>query len=305
MKYLQLIRFQNLLLLAFMQLVIRYLFLTQSYIDLALTDINYLLLVVSTVCIAAGGAVMQHIVNQDDDEIIQPQKRVVGNTISEAAAYNWYIGFTIIGVGLGFYLANVIYKPTFASLFILVATLLYVKATNFNRIPIVGSLISALLTAISILVIALFDVYPATDAANKIRMGEAFGILVDYAVFGFFLVLLFEIFSTLKSKQNDEMLGNTTLATRLGITKTKIITGLFTAVLIALILYYCKVFLFELTLVLYYTLLTLVGPLLFFGLKLIGSSTLNEFKILERTLYFVMVFSILSIAVIVYNLKYA
>lgn len=305
MKYLQLIRFQNLLLLAFMQLVIRYLFLTQSYIDLALTDINYLLLIVSTVCIAAGGAVMQHIVNQDDDEIIQPRKRVVGNTISEAAAYNWYIGFTIIGVGLGFYLANVIYKPTFASLFILVATLLYVKATNFNRNPIVGSLISALLTAISILVIALFDVYPATDAANKIRMGEAFGILVDYAVFGFFLVLLFEIFSTLKNKQNDEMLGNTTLATRLGITKTKIITGVFTAVLIALILYYCKVFLFELTLVLYYTLLTLVGPLLFFGLKLIGSSTLNEFKILERTLYFVMVFSILSIAVIVYNLKHA
>lgn len=305
MKYLQLIQFKNLLLLAFLQLVIRYLFLTQSYIDLALTDINYLLLVVSTVCIAAGGAIMQHIINQDDDEIMQPQKRDVGNTISEAAAYNWYIGFTIIGVGLGFYLANVIYKPTFASLFILVATLLYVKATNFNRTPIVGSLISALLTAISILVIALFDVYPATDAANKIRMGEAFGILVDYAVFGFFLVLLFELFSTLKNKEKDEMLGNTTLATRLGITKTKIITGIFTAVLIALILYYCKVHLFELTLLLYYTLLTLVGPLLFFGLKLIGSSTLNEFKILERTLYFVMVFSILSIAVIVYNLKHA
>lgn len=305
MKYLQLIRFQNLLLLAFMQLVIRYLFLTQSYIDLALTDINYLLLIVSTVCIAAGGAVMQHIVNQEDDEIIQPLKRVVGNTITEAAAYNWYIGLTIIGMGLGFYLANVIYKPTFASLFILVATLLYVKATNFNRIPIVGSLISALLTAISILVIALFDVYPATDATNKVRMGEAFGILVDYAVFGFFLVLLFEIFSTLKNKQNDEMLGNTTFATRLGITKTKIITGIFIAVLIVLIMYYCKVFLFELTLVLYYTLLTLIGPLLFFGLKLIGSNTPKEFKILERTLYFVMVFSILSIAVIVYNLKHA
>jgi len=305
MKYFQLIRFQNLLLLAFMQLVIRYLFLTQSYIDLALTDINYLLLVVSTICIAAGGAVMQHIVNQYDDEIIHPQKRVVGNTISEAAAYNWYIGLTIIGVGLGFYLANVIYKPTFASLFILVATLLYIKATIFNRIPFIGSVISALLAAISILVIALFDVFPATDAANKIRMGEAFGILVDYAIFGFFLVLLFEIFSTLKNKQNDEMLGIITLATRLGITKTKIIAGIFTAVLIILIMYYCKVFLFELTLVLYYTLLTLVGPLLFLGLKLIGSSTLKEFKILERILYLIMVFSIFSIAVIVYNLKHA
>jgi 4-hydroxybenzoate polyprenyltransferase len=305
MKYLQLIRFQNLLLLAFMQWVMRYLFLTQSYIDLALTDINYLLLVVSTVCIAAGGAVMQHIVNQEEDEMIQPQKRVVGNTISEAAAYNWYIGLTIIGVGVGFYLSNVIYKPTFASLFILAATLLYVKATNLNRIPLVGTIISALLVAISILVIALFDVFPATDAVNKIRMGEAFGILVDYAVFSFLLVLVFELFSTLKNKENDDRLGNATVATRLGNTKTKIIIGVITLFLIVLILYYSKVFLFELTLVLCYLLLALVGPLLFFAIKLIGCNSTKEFKILERTLYFVILFSILSIAVIVYNLKNA
>ena len=305
MKYLQLIRFQNLLLLALMQWVMRYLFLTQSYIDLALTDINYLLLVVSTFCIAAGGAVMQHIVNQEEDEMIQPQKRVVGNTISEAAAYNWYIVLTIIGVGLGFYLSNVIYKPSFASLFILAATLLYVKATNLNRIPLVGTIISALLVAISILVIALFDVFPATDAVNKIRMGEVFGILVDYAVFGFLLVLVFELFSTLKNKENDDRLGNSTVATRLGNTKTKIIIGVITLFLIVLILYYSKVFLFELTLVLCYLLLALVGPLLFFAIKLIGCNTIKEFKILERTLYFVVVFSILSIAVIVYNLKNA
>jgi 4-hydroxybenzoate polyprenyltransferase len=305
MKYLQLIRFQNLLLLALMQWVMRYLFLTQSYIDLALTDINYLLLVVSTVCIAAGGAVMQHIVNQEEDEMIQPQKRVVGNTISEAAAYNWYIGLTIIGVGVGFYLSNVIYKPTFASLFILAATLLYVKATNLNRIPLVGTIISALLVAISILVIALFDVFPATDAVNKIRMGEAFGILIDYAVFGFLLVLVFELFSTLKNKENDDRLGNATVATRLGNTKTKIIIGVITLFLIVLILYYSKVFLFELTLVLCYLLLALVGPLLFFAIKLIGCNSTKEFKILERTLYFVILFSILSIAVIVYNLKNA
>lgn len=305
MKYLQLIRFQNLLLLAFMQWVMRYLFLTQSYIDLALTDINYLLLVVSTVCIAAGGAVMQHIVNQEEDEMIQPQKRVVGNTISEAAAYNWYIGLTIIGVGVGFYLSNVIYKPTFASLFILAATLLYVKATNLNRIPLVGTIISALLVAISVLVIALFDVFPATDAVNKIRMGEAFGIFVDYAVFGFLLVLVFELFSTLKNKENDDRLGNATVATRLGNTKTKIIIGVITLFLIVLILYYSKVFLFELTLVLCYLLLALVGPLLFFAIKLIGCNTTKEFKILERILYFVVLFSILSIAVIVYNLKNA
>jgi 4-hydroxybenzoate polyprenyltransferase len=187
----------------------------------------------------------------------------------------------------------------------LAATLLYVKATNLNRIPLVGTIISALLVAISILVIALFDVFPATDAVNKIRMGEAFGILVDYAVFSFLLVLVFELFSTLKNKENDDRLGNATVATRLGNTKTKIIIGVITLFLIVLILYYSKVFLFELTLVLCYLLLALVGPLLFFAIKLIGCNSTKEFKILERTLYFVVLFSILSIAVIVYNLKNA
>ena len=288
-----------------MLLVFRYLFLTQSYIDLALTDFNYLLLVMSTVCIAAGGAVMQHIVNQEEDEIIHPQSRLVGNTITETSAYNWYIGLTIVGVGIGFYLANVIYKPTFASLFVLVATLLYVQATNLKQIPFVNNCITALLVAISIVTIALFDVFPATDAINKVRMGEVFGILIDYAIFSFFLVLLKELVNDLKNKHNDEMVGNTTLATRLGLLKTKIITGIFVILILAMILYYCKNYLFELNLALYYILITMLGPLLLVGLKLINSSSAKEFKLLNRVLQFVLITSLFSIAIIIYSIQHA
>ena len=305
MKYLKLIKYQNLLLLATMLLVFRYLFLTQSYIDLALTDFNYLLLVLSTVCIAAGGAVMQHIVNQEEDEIIRPQSRLVGNTITETSAYNWYIGLTIVGVGIGFYLANVIYKPTFASLFVLVATLLYIQATNLKQIPFINNCITALLVAISIVTIALFDVFPATDATNKVRMGEAFGILIDYAIFSFFLVLLKELINDLKNKQNDEMVGNTTLATRLGLLKTKIITGIFVILILAMILYYCKNYLFELNLALYYILITMLGPLLLVGLKLINSTSAKEFIVLNRVLQFVLITSLFSIAVIIYSIQHA
>ena len=305
MKYLKLIKYQNLLLLATMLLVFRYLFLTQSYIDLALTDFNYLLLVLSTVCIAAGGAVMQHIVNQEEDEIIHPQSRLVGNTITETSAYNWYIGLTIVGVGIGFYLANVIYKPTFASLFVLVATLLYVQATNLKQIPFVNNCITALLVAIPIVTIALFDVFPATDATNKVRMGEVFGILIDYAIFSFFLVLLKELVNDLKNKHNDEMVGNTTLATRLGLLKTKIIVGVFVILILAMILYYCKNYLFELNLALYYILITMVGPLLLVGLKLINSTSAKEFIVLNRVLQFVLITSLFSIAVIIYSIQHA
>ena len=305
MKYLKLIKYQNLLLLATMLLVFRYLFLTQSYIDLALTDFNYFLLVLSTVCIAAGGAVMQHIVNQEEDEIIHPQSRLAGNTITETSAYNWYIGLTIVGVGIGFYLANVIYKPTFASLFVLVATLLYVQATNLKQIPFINNCITALLVAIPIVTIALFDVFQATDATNKVRMGEVFGILIDYAIFSFFLVLLKELVNDLKNKQNDEMVGNTTLATRLGLLKTKIIVGVFVILILAMILYYCKNYLFELNLALYYILITMVGPLLLVGLKLINSTNAKEFIVLNRVLQFVLITSLFSIAVIIYSIQHA
>lgn len=288
-----------------MQLVFRYLFLTQSYIDLALTDFNYILLVLSTVCIAAGGAVMQHIMNQEEDEIKQPKHRLVGTTISEAAAYNWYIGLTIVGVGIGFYLANVIYKPTFASLFVLVATLLYVQATNLKQIPLVSNCITALLVAISIAVIALFDIFPATDISNKVRMSEVFGILIDYAVLGFGLTLIKELLRDLKNKETDDMLGNNTVVTRFGLNKAKSLLGVLIVVVLGAILYYCNTFLFELTIALSFILLTMVGPLLFMGIKLITSTTRKEFALLERTLKVVLFCSILSVAVIVYTLKHA
>ncbi len=55
MNFLKLIRFQNLIMLAIMQLIFRYGFLKLQGIPLALNDWQYLLLVLSTICIAAGG----------------------------------------------------------------------------------------------------------------------------------------------------------------------------------------------------------------------------------------------------------
>ncbi|NHM04118.1 geranylgeranylglycerol-phosphate geranylgeranyltransferase [Flavobacterium celericrescens] len=305
MKYLKLIRFQNLLMLAFMQLVFRYLFLANSYVDMALTDLNYILLVLSTVCIAAGGYVINNIMDQDTDEIAKPQNRVVGVSISETVAYNWYIGLTIVGVGIGFYLSNVIYKPTFASMFILVATLLYVYATNLKQIPLLGNVIVAFLLSVSILIIALFDIFPATDMDNKIRMGEAFNILVDYAIFAFIINLIRELVKDLEDMDGDSATGINTLPIAIGINKTKILVGILTVTAIALLVYYIKVHLFDLNYVLYYGLVFIVGPLIFLGVKLIQAQDKKEYHFLSTLLKIVLFFGILSVAVIVLNLKYA
>ncbi|WP_333809096.1 geranylgeranylglycerol-phosphate geranylgeranyltransferase [Flavobacterium sp.] len=305
MKYLKLIRYQNLLMLAFMQLVFRFLFLKESNIYLALTDFNYILLIISTVCIAAGGYVINNIMDQDTDEIAKPQNRVVGVSISESVAYNWYIGLTIVGVGIGFYLSNVIYKPTFASMFILVATLLYVYATNLKQIPVLGNIVVALLLSISIIIIALFDVFPATDEANRSRMGEIFSILIDYAIFAFIINLIREMVKDMEDIDGDYQTGINTLPIAIGIQKTKIIVGTLTLVAIAILAYYLKVNLFELDYVVYYTMILIVGPLIYFGVKLLNAKQKNEFHHLSLVLKLVLFFGIISIALIVFNLKHA
>ena len=291
--------------LAFMQLVFRYLFLEQSYVDLALSDFNYILLVIATVCVAAGGYVINNIMDQETDEIAKPQNRVVGVSISETVAYNWYIGLTIVGVGIGFYLSNVIYKPTFASMFILVATLLYMYATSFKQIPVLGNVVVALLLSTSIIIIGLFDILPAIDVDNRFRMKEAFSILMDYAIFAFIINLIREIVKDLEDMDGDYQSGINTLPITIGIPKTKIIVGILTVISIGILAYYINSNLFELDYVIYYTMVFIIGPLIYFGVKLMNAETKKQLHHLSLVLKIILFFGILSVAIIVFNLKLA
>src|SRR5690606_7580822 len=141
MKYLQLVRYQNLLMLAGMQLLFRYGFFELQNVPVALTDFQYSLLVLATVAIAAAGYLINNIFDQGTDRVNRPGSVIVGNGVSESTAYNIYIGLNVIGVGLGFYLSNGIGKPGFAALFVVIAATLYLYASSFKRSLLVGNLI--------------------------------------------------------------------------------------------------------------------------------------------------------------------
>ena len=64
-RYLQFIRFKNLLLLVFMQLLFRYGFLKLNNAELALTDFQFVLLILATILLAAAGYVIHAIFHQD------------------------------------------------------------------------------------------------------------------------------------------------------------------------------------------------------------------------------------------------
>ena len=174
MKYLKLIRYQNLLMLAFMQFVFRYGFLELQNVPLALTDWQYFLLILATVFIAAGGYVINNIFDVVTDTINKPENVIVGKFIPENQAYNLYIGFTFIGVLIGFYLSNAVDKPNFASIFIIIAATLYLYATNLKQSLLIGNFVVAVLLSVSVIIIGIFDLYPETFEGNRPVMGLLF-----------------------------------------------------------------------------------------------------------------------------------
>ncbi|WP_136668328.1 geranylgeranylglycerol-phosphate geranylgeranyltransferase [Flavobacterium sp. H122] len=304
MKYLNLIRYKNLLMIAVMQLTVLYGFLEMQEIPLALAKWQYYLLIIATIFITAGGYIINDIFDQETDAINKPEKRVIGTKISENAAYNLYVGFTLTGVGIGFYLSNVIMRPAFVTVFILCAALLYLYATNLKQIVLLKNIIVSSLLAFSIIIVGLYMIFPATDYTNRDQMRTVFSVLIDFSIMAFMINFLREIVKDVEDVKGDYNQGIQTLPIILGINRTlKLVFGL-SFIPIVLILFYIYINLFELTYATLYILGFVIGPLLYFAIKIWTADSQKDYKHLSNVLKLVVFFGILAIGVIGINMHY-
>lgn len=306
MNFLNLIRYKNLLMLAFMQLTFRYGFLKLQNIPLALTDWQYLLLILSTVLIAAAGYVVNNIFDQDTDIQNKPKQVIVGKIFSETMAYNVYIALNSFGVGIGFYLSNVIEKPSFAVVFILIAASLYIYASSLKQMPVIGNVIVALLLSFSIIIIGIFDIYPVINPENKALMASFFSILIDYALYAFMINLLREIVKDLEDINGDYNQGMRTLPIIFGAQRTiKLVFSLSFIPIVTLLVYLNNYLVTNsLFIATVYGFATIVAPLCFFTIKIWTAKKPKDFHQLSSLLKWILFFGILSIAVITFNIKY-
>ncbi|MDD3004814.1 geranylgeranylglycerol-phosphate geranylgeranyltransferase [Flavobacterium sp.] len=305
MAFLKLIRYQNLLLLILMQLLFRYGFLNLQNIPLALNDWQYAVLILSTICIAAAGYIINNIFDQETDSINKKQV-IVGHSISEGKAYNLYIVFNVIGVLGGFYLSNVIEKPGFALLFIILSGTLYLYASSLKQSLLIGNLIVALLTAISVVIIGVFDLYPVITPENRTHLALLFQFLLEYALFAFLINFIREIVKDMEDIKGDYNQGMNTLPIALGVNRTsKIVLAVAALVTVALLYYVFKFyFLNDLYFSTVYAVLTVIAPLIVFCVQLNTAKNPSDFKNLSFILKLVLLFGILSVLVNTLNIYY-
>ena len=304
MNFLKLIRYQNLMMLAFMQVIFRYGFFKFQNIPLALADWQYGLLVLSTILLAAGGYVINNIYDQETDSVNKPNNVIVGRSISETQAYNLYFALTVSGVAIGFYLSNVIQKPGFASIFILVAATLYLYASSLKQMMLIGNIVVALLLSFSVIIIGIFDLYPATVLENQQQMKIFFSILLDYAVFAFMINILREMIKDIEDMDGDYNQGMNTLPIAIGKLRTCKIIFVLSIIPVLVILLYINKYLLDLLWVTIYMLLFVCGPLILFTVKMLKANTKKDFHFLSLLLKFILLFGILSVGVISLNMKY-
>lgn len=289
-----------------MQLIFRYGFLELQNIPLALSDWHFVLLVLSTMSIAAGGYIINNIFDVQTDTDNKPENVVVGKSISENRANNLYIGFTVIGVSIGFYLSNVFDKPSFASVSIVIAATLYFYSTSLKQSLLVGNFVVALMLSFSLMVIGIFDLIPVTNDQNRPVMGMLFGILLDYAIFAFIINFMREIVKDLEDYEGDFNEGMQTLPIVLGLARTTKLVFAISFVPLVLIFNYINLHLFaaELLFSTLYGIALVAAPLIYFTVKIWSAKTSPDFHHLSTVLKWILFFGILSIVVINLNIKY-
>ena len=293
--FLKLIRVPNLLMIIGTMVLVKYFLFEPFNIAVTLNTFEFSLLVFSMVVLAAAGNIINDIHDVHTDVINKPHKPTIGKEISEPVAYNWFIGLNIIGVGIGFYLSNLVGKPSFTALFIIPSALLYLYATQIKRTILVGNLVVSIMVGMIIVMVGIFDLYPAITPQNRDTQRVIFSILIDYGIFGFLVNFLREMVKDQEDIKGDYNAGMQTLPVVLGRERTNKIIFLVALFPIAGVLYYIYEYLYENQLAVAYALFLILGPLLYFLVKVATAKTKKQYHDLSTLLKLVLALGLISI----------
>jgi 4-hydroxybenzoate polyprenyltransferase len=202
--FLRLIRVQNLLIVVLTQFLAR-IFLVgprEQWIRI-IVDPTIWLLSFSTVCIAAAGYIINDYFDIKIDLINKPDRVVIGRYLKRRVAMGAHQVLNLIGCLIGLYLSKWVFLADVVSV-----SLLWFYSAQFKRQPVIGNVVISLLTALSLIVLA---VYYRQNA----------DMLLIYALFSFGISLVREIIKDMQDIRGDARFGCRTLPIVWGLRRTK------------------------------------------------------------------------------------
>lgn len=278
-----------------MLVIFKYGFLGPLEVQVAMMWFDFTLLVIATVCIAAGGNVINDIYDVPIDTINKPKKVIVGKHISDKKSHAFYIVLTVLGVACGFLLSNRLGKPSLSIVFIGVSALLYVYASYLKSLLLIGNIAVSLLVALVAMLLILFDVLPAINTDNMDLQVSASRVLLQYAGFAFGINLIREIVKDIVDVNGDKNGGRLTLPIAIGRKRAVKVVFLLGSICVACVIYYMYQILYKHQAIESYFLILILAPLLFFCIKSWNATNEKDFHLLSNILKGILFLGICSI----------
>lgn len=202
--FFKIIRPNNLLIVAFVQLMTAYFLVGETPLGVpVLQDFKLYLLVVSTVILTASGYMINDYYDVKIDYVNRPNEVVVGRGMKRRMVMTLHTVMNFVGILLGVLVAPRVGVVTFFAAF-----LLWLYSNSLKRLPFVGNMTVAGLTALSVWIIGYY--YQRSEL-----------IIFAYAIFAFFINLIREIIKDIEDRQGDRKHGCKTLPIVIGFRGTK------------------------------------------------------------------------------------
>ena len=294
-NFINLIRWKNLVMIAIVQLLIKYALLEPFGVQTSLDGLGIMLLILATISIAAAGNIINDIYDIETDSVNKPENVIVGKSISEKTAYNLFITLNLIGVGVGFYLSHSVSRAPFFSIFVIISVLLYVYATYLKRTLLIGNIIISILIALSIIIVGVFELLPSITPSNQQTQVLFFKVILDYALFAFIINLLREIAKDIEDIDGDYKAGMHTLPIAIGRERAKNVLSTLNFIPLAAVIHYVISNLYKQQIAVGYFLIFIIAPLIYITIKTFSAKTKKEIRHISNMYKLVMLFGMLSL----------
>ncbi len=255
-------------------------------------NLNFYLLVLASVFIAAAGYIINDYFDVQIDAINKPQKLIIGKKIKRRWAIAGHLGLSLAGLLLSFYISI-----ASKNLWIGIGNfgcilLLWVYSVSLKRMLLLGNIAIAILTAWVIIVIYFFVEKAGLQISG---IHKLFKFTLLYSAFAFIVTIIREVIKDIEDMDGDREYNSKTLPIAWGIPVAKIFTAVWIVVCIGLLLA-VQLYAFQLSLwyIILYSLILLVMPLLWLLYKLYIAKQSEDYNCMSSIIKLIMLAGILS-----------
>lgn len=218
--YLKLIRWQNLLIMGATMFLVRHYLIRQPLLlagaDLAVSPLNFGLLVMAMLLISAAGYVINDVFDMDIDSLNKAGGQTVGVSVSVKAAKNLYWILNGLALVFGVYLGYLVHNWQFTIILAMIAGLLWFYSERYKRQVLLGNLVVAFIAAAGIIIVWLLEFfYLRSETTTFIEVAGVMplmsGLVFAYALFAFLSTFAREVVKDLQDMPGDARFGCRTL----------------------------------------------------------------------------------------------